>query len=259
MPQGGVVAQMRVRAPNGLIAEDKHDRRMRRWHSERRSSQGHRAGSAWRSPGCWRGGHAVTMAARRPEKLEAAADGLRGRGLRGARRRRQCRARRSEIQQVVAAHRERYGRLDVLVNNAGVGIGAPVARSRPSSSTCSSTSTCARSSSSTASAWSMLRAAAAEHSQRASRQHLLDLRQARPGVAVRLLGHQARRRRLDGSDEQGAGAAGDQVVRAVPRVRGHADDRLRQGAGHARADDPPAGHRRGGALPAAGLPRLRRA
>ena len=31
-----------------------------------------------------------------------------------------------EIQKVVAAHRERYGRLDVLVNNAGVGIGAPV-------------------------------------------------------------------------------------------------------------------------------------
>jgi len=27
----------------------------------------------------------------------------------------------------VAAHRERYGRLDVLVNSAGVGIGAPVA------------------------------------------------------------------------------------------------------------------------------------
>jgi NAD(P)-dependent dehydrogenase (short-subunit alcohol dehydrogenase family) len=27
---------------------------------------------------------------------------------------------------VVAAHRERFGRLDVLINNAGVGIGAPV-------------------------------------------------------------------------------------------------------------------------------------
>ena len=30
--------------------------------------------------------------------------------------------RRTEIQKVVAAHRERYGRLDVLVNNAGVGV-----------------------------------------------------------------------------------------------------------------------------------------
>ena len=36
-------------------------------------------------------------------------------------------ATRRASRQVVAAHRERYGRLDVLVNNAGVGIGAPVA------------------------------------------------------------------------------------------------------------------------------------
>jgi NAD(P)-dependent dehydrogenase (short-subunit alcohol dehydrogenase family) len=32
----------------------------------------------------------------------------------------------SEVKKVVDAHRERYGRLDVLVNNAGVGMGAPV-------------------------------------------------------------------------------------------------------------------------------------
>jgi NAD(P)-dependent dehydrogenase (short-subunit alcohol dehydrogenase family) len=32
----------------------------------------------------------------------------------------------AEIQKVAAAHRDRYGRLDVLVNNAGMGIGAPV-------------------------------------------------------------------------------------------------------------------------------------
>ena len=30
------------------------------------------------------------------------------------------------VQEVVRSHRERFGRLDVLVNNAGVGIGAPV-------------------------------------------------------------------------------------------------------------------------------------
>jgi NAD(P)-dependent dehydrogenase (short-subunit alcohol dehydrogenase family) len=32
-----------------------------------------------------------------------------------------------DIRRVVAAHRDRYGRLDVLVNSAGVGIGAAVA------------------------------------------------------------------------------------------------------------------------------------
>ena len=70
-------------------------------------------------------GHAITMAARRPEKLEAAAAELAGEGL-------DVQAvagdlgREEDIQRVVAAHRERYGRLDVLVNNAGVGIGAAV-------------------------------------------------------------------------------------------------------------------------------------
>ena len=33
----------------------------------------------------------------------------------------------AEVQKVVSAHSERYGRLDVLVNNAGVGVGASVA------------------------------------------------------------------------------------------------------------------------------------
>ena len=71
-------------------------------------------------------GYALTIAARRPEKLEAAAAGLRDKGY-------EVEAvagplgDEEVVKQVVAAHRERYGRLDVLVNNAGVGIGAPVA------------------------------------------------------------------------------------------------------------------------------------
>jgi NAD(P)-dependent dehydrogenase (short-subunit alcohol dehydrogenase family) len=71
-------------------------------------------------------GYGLTVAARRAEKLEAAASSLRDKGyavqaVAGSLGDEQG------VQAVVAAHRERYGRLDVLINNAGVGIGAPVA------------------------------------------------------------------------------------------------------------------------------------
>ena len=70
-------------------------------------------------------GYGVTMAARRPEKLQAAVDGLAAEGfdVHGVAA---SLSEESEIQRVVAAHQERYSRLDVLVNNAGVGVGAPV-------------------------------------------------------------------------------------------------------------------------------------
>jgi NAD(P)-dependent dehydrogenase (short-subunit alcohol dehydrogenase family) len=71
-------------------------------------------------------GYGVTMAARRPEKLDAAvarlaADGFDVHAVAANV------SDEAEIQKVVAAHRERYGRLDVLVNNAGVGVGQAVA------------------------------------------------------------------------------------------------------------------------------------
>jgi NAD(P)-dependent dehydrogenase (short-subunit alcohol dehydrogenase family) len=70
-------------------------------------------------------GYGLTIAARRPEKLEAAAAELRDAGY-------EIEAvpgnmtEEADVQRVVAAHRERWGRLDVLVNNAGVGFGATV-------------------------------------------------------------------------------------------------------------------------------------
>ncbi|MDX6668937.1 MAG: hypothetical protein QOK04_2317 [Solirubrobacteraceae bacterium] len=70
-------------------------------------------------------GHGLTVASRRPEKLEAAADGLREQGY-DVQHVAANLANEEEIQKVVAAHRDRFGRLDVLVNNAGVGVGAPV-------------------------------------------------------------------------------------------------------------------------------------
>jgi NAD(P)-dependent dehydrogenase (short-subunit alcohol dehydrogenase family) len=70
-------------------------------------------------------GYGVTMAARRADKLEAAVAGLVGDGLdvHGVAA---DVSDEEAIQNVVGVHRERYGRLDVLVNNAGVGFGAQV-------------------------------------------------------------------------------------------------------------------------------------
>ncbi len=67
-------------------------------------------------------GYALTVASRRQEKLEAAADELQGAGLEVN----SVPANMLEedaVAEVFRSHRERFGRLDVLVNNAGVGIG----------------------------------------------------------------------------------------------------------------------------------------
>ena len=71
-------------------------------------------------------GQALTLAARRPEKLTGAVQILRDEGHEIEEVAADM-ASEDDVQRVVAAHRERFGRLDVLVNNAGVGIGAPVA------------------------------------------------------------------------------------------------------------------------------------
>ncbi len=71
-------------------------------------------------------GYGLTVAARRPEKLESAAEGLRGEGFEVQSIAANM-ASEEEVVAVFAKHREAYGRLDVLVNNAGVGIGAPMA------------------------------------------------------------------------------------------------------------------------------------
>ncbi len=70
-------------------------------------------------------GFGLTIAARRPEKLQAAAAEL---GERGYELQEVAgnMASEEDVRRVVSSHQERFGRLDVLVNNAGVGIGAAV-------------------------------------------------------------------------------------------------------------------------------------
>jgi NAD(P)-dependent dehydrogenase (short-subunit alcohol dehydrogenase family) len=71
-------------------------------------------------------GYRLTISARRPDKLEAAAQQLRdGDGL-DVEALPANMADEEEIRRLVAAHRDRCGRLDVLVNNAGLGIGGAV-------------------------------------------------------------------------------------------------------------------------------------
>jgi NAD(P)-dependent dehydrogenase (short-subunit alcohol dehydrogenase family) len=67
-------------------------------------------------------GFGLTVAARRPEKLEAAADGLRAKGYEVQHVAGNL-GDEETIKAVAAQHQEKFGRLDVLVNNAGVGIG----------------------------------------------------------------------------------------------------------------------------------------
>jgi NAD(P)-dependent dehydrogenase (short-subunit alcohol dehydrogenase family) len=71
-------------------------------------------------------GYGVTLSARRADKLEQAAKGLTDDGLDIN----AVPANMSEedgIKALAAAHQDKYGRLDVLVNNAGIGIGGEIA------------------------------------------------------------------------------------------------------------------------------------
>jgi len=67
-------------------------------------------------------GYGITLSARRPEKLTAAADAMRDDGFDVLDVPAQM-TEEEELRSLVEAHADRFGRLDVLVNNAGVGIG----------------------------------------------------------------------------------------------------------------------------------------
>jgi short-subunit dehydrogenase len=70
-------------------------------------------------------GYGVTMTARKPDLLEHSANALRAQGAEVEHVAANL-ADEEAMHAVVTRHREAFGRLDVLVNNAGVGIGAAV-------------------------------------------------------------------------------------------------------------------------------------
>jgi len=70
-------------------------------------------------------GFGITLSARRPDKLEEAAAGLRGEGL-DVNSVPANMASEDDIKAIAESHRERFGRLDLLMNNAGVGIGGAI-------------------------------------------------------------------------------------------------------------------------------------
>jgi short-subunit dehydrogenase len=69
-------------------------------------------------------GYGLTISARKPDTLEQTAHELRAKGYEVEYLAANM-ADEQALGEVVALHREHYGRLDVLVNNAGLGIGAP--------------------------------------------------------------------------------------------------------------------------------------
>jgi short-subunit dehydrogenase len=71
-------------------------------------------------------GYALTVSARKPDTLEQTAESLRAKGYEVEAVAANM-ADEEAISSVVRSHKDRYGRLDVLVNNAGVGIGAGAA------------------------------------------------------------------------------------------------------------------------------------
>ena len=156
-------------------------------------------------------GYGITLSARRPEKLEG---GRRSCATRASTWR-PCPANmadEADLQALLERHKERFGRLDVLVNNAGVGIGGAVRRGRDQEGRHADRREPARRLPADPRRHPAAQGGRRRARQGADREHRLDRRQARPGLAERLLGHQGRR----GRPEPGASTRSTRATASRP-------------------------------------------
>ena len=203
-------------------------------------------------------GYGVTVAARRPEKLEGARAELEQAGVDVQAVPAQM-TDEEEIHGAFASHQERFGRLDVLVNNAGIGIGAPMADIQTKHLDIQLGVNLRAVVIGTRQGLPMLREAGAEHG-KALIVNMASVagKSGQPWLSV----YSATKAAVIGVqpvDAEGGAERRDPGDGALPRVRRYADDGVREGAGGGGGDDPPGGHRRVGAVPAADLAGVPRA
>ena len=147
----------------------------------------------------------------------------------------------------------------MLVNNAGVGIGAPMAEIQTKHLDMQLGVNLRALIIGTREGLPMLREAGAEHGKALIVNTASIAGKAGQGWLSIYAATKAAVINFTEGDPPRGGRRRHPVHGAGPGLRRHADDRVRQGPGARRGDDPARGHRRGGALPAAHLAQLPRA